>query len=151
MSSRYAEQNKEKLRRKRKAMYVKHRERLKAERRDYYWKNRESCTAAHRSYMATRKDMRSAHERNRIAKKKLAGGTHTPQDILDILLNQGGRCVYCRCDISLGREVDHIQPIARGGRNDKSNLQLLCKGCNRRKHSKTHEEFQATLTLRATD
>lgn len=43
---------------------------------------------------------------------------------------QGGRCAYCR--EKLGREVhiDHVMPLALGGHNRRSNLQLTCPTCN---------------------
>lgn len=34
-------------------------------------------------------------------------------------------------------EIDHIVPVAKGGNNDLSNLQTLCKTCNRAKHTRT--------------
>lgn len=33
-------------------------------------------------------------------------------------------------------EVDHIIPIARGGRNSVNNAQVLCRACNREKSDK---------------
>lgn len=50
-----------------------------------------------------------------------------------------GRCVLCNCDlsnlVSLQNEenFDHLVPLARGGVNDVTNLQLSCADCNRRK------------------
>jgi len=50
-----------------------------------------------------------------------------------------GCCALCRRDISgLGsissrENYDHIVPLALGGLNDVSNLQLLCESCNQRK------------------
>ena len=38
----------------------------------------------------------------------------------------------------VGLHIDHIVPIAKGGKTVKSNLQVLCSKCNGKKSSKTH-------------
>lgn len=43
----------------------------------------------------------------------------------------GGRCAECNATQYL--EFDHIIPVARGGGNSESNVQLLCRGCNSKK------------------
>ena len=56
-----------------------------------------------------------------------------------VLYRDKGRCVYCGKDltgtIARGEEVhyDHIVPLARGGINDPTNLQLMCRECNLKK------------------
>ncbi|HWU23253.1 MAG TPA: HNH endonuclease [Nocardioides sp.] len=32
--------------------------------------------------------------------------------------------------------ADHVVPKARGGSDDPENIQVLCRGCNSRKHSR---------------
>ena len=40
--------------------------------------------------------------------------------------------------------IDHIVPVAKGGTNDRSNLQPLCRRCNNTKGSRlTTEELRA--------
>lgn len=36
-------------------------------------------------------------------------------------------------------QVDHILPVSKGGGNELSNLQTLCKPCNREKFDKVPE------------
>ena len=42
-----------------------------------------------------------------------------------------GLCAHCGSSESL--EVDHIEPVTRGGSNERDNLQALCATCNRKK------------------
>ncbi|MBF9060639.1 hypothetical protein HKCCSP123_15765 [Rhodobacterales bacterium HKCCSP123] len=53
----------------------------------------------------------------------------------EVLERDGRRCVICgvstRHDAVL--EVDHIVPVAKGGSDDRDNLQTLCFDCNRGK------------------
>ena len=56
----------------------------------------------------------------------------------DIMRRDGFRCVLCGRSAGDGveLEVDHITPISRGGKTEKSNLRTLCKSCNRGKGAK---------------
>jgi hypothetical protein len=50
-----------------------------------------------------------------------------------------GLCCACGCDLSgvlniwSEEQYDHVVPLANGGMNDVTNIQLLCGACNRRK------------------
>jgi 5-methylcytosine-specific restriction enzyme A len=51
-----------------------------------------------------------------------------------VLQRDRRQCVHCgRKPPQVTLEVDHIQPISKGGSNDISNLQTLCFDCNRGK------------------
>jgi len=74
---------------------------------------------------------------------KMASSRYIPQDVKEQLwlLNYGdkmkGPCVFCGMTISpYTAEVDHIEPFSKGGSSNISNLQLLCKPCNREKGAK---------------
>ena len=60
-----------------------------------------------------------------------------------LMRRQSRTCVYCghrRTPPSL--DIDHIIPVVRGGSNEISNLQVICKPCNQRKGLQTDEEFR---------
>lgn len=56
-----------------------------------------------------------------------------------VFFREHGRCATCGRDLTglldalSARHFDHIVPLAAGGLNDVSNLQLLCQRCNGRK------------------
>jgi hypothetical protein len=58
-----------------------------------------------------------------------------------IYFRDRGMCVMCAGDLSgvlaIGSEenYDHIVPLAEGGLNDVSNIQLLCRDCNSKKRA----------------
>jgi hypothetical protein len=43
--------------------------------------------------------------------------------------------VWCNKDENI--EYDHIVPVSKGGESTESNLQLLCRSCNRKKRAQT--------------
>ena len=57
----------------------------------------------------------------------------------EVLLRDGARCRRCRTAVNL--EVDHIIPVSKGGGSEASNLQTLCRRCNRRKWKKLVARF----------
>jgi 5-methylcytosine-specific restriction endonuclease McrA len=59
------------------------------------------------------------------------GGRYTEQEWLDLCAKYGNICLWC--DRKTVLTVDHIVPICRGGSNDISNIQPLCRRCNSEK------------------
>jgi 5-methylcytosine-specific restriction endonuclease McrA len=51
------------------------------------------------------------------------------------------QCFYCESKQSL--TIDHKIPITRGGDDQISNLQIVCRTCNASKADMTHDEFMA--------
>lgn len=45
-----------------------------------------------------------------------------------VLKRDGYKCLKCGSTTDL--EVDHVQPVALGGRTEMGNLQTLCESCN---------------------
>lgn len=46
---------------------------------------------------------------------------------------QGWKCNLCDCNLPHNYQVDHIQAVCLGGKNDISNAQALCKPCHQMK------------------
>lgn len=46
-----------------------------------------------------------------------------------VLQRSGGMCEAPGCD-RVGRDFDHVRPVATGGDNSLGNCQLLCRPCN---------------------
>lgn len=56
------------------------------------------------------------------------------------------RCWYCGTDSNVsGRmsyEIDHVQPVSKGGTNDPDNLVASCRSCNGEKADMTLKEYR---------
>ena len=57
------------------------------------------------------------------------------------LIQQSKFCYYCGIKIEEKFEIDHMNPLSKGGINIITNLVVSCIKCNRRKGTKTAEEF----------
>ena len=105
-------------------------------RREQARKDREGDPERYRNYC-----------RNARARRAAAEGSFTCEDLASIRRSQNDRCVYCSSVLNGAGEVDHIVAISKGGSNWPSNIQLTCRGCNRRKHSKSSDEFTRLQTF----
>ena len=62
----------------------------------------------------------------------------------ELMKRQDNTCVYCGYRrIARTLDIDHMVPAVRGGSNDASNLQVICRPCNQRKGLQTDQEFRA--------
>lgn len=70
----------------------------------------------------------------------------------------GNRCYYCGDEMTLNMglcigfrknlkrpTIDHIQALARGGKDHPDNYLVCCKQCNSTKHAKSFEEFRSYI------
>lgn len=68
-------------------------------------------------------------------------GTLAGYSAREYLLEKWGRqCAYCGTG-NTPLQIEHIQPRAKGGTNNISNLTLACEPCNRRKGTKDIADF----------
>lgn len=84
--------------------------------------------------------------------KKLSQLGYVPENYVEVLSEfQFYQCYYCSCDLNGVYDVDHKLPLSRGGLHSIENLCLACPCCNRRKHTRTEEEFVAVLFIELGD
>lgn len=81
------------------------------------------------------------HVRKRRALAMQTTGSHTNEQIAQMLIDQNHQCFYCGKDISKKMHIDHFIPLSRGGSDDISNIVLACPHCNLSKNDKLPSEF----------
>lgn len=112
----------------------------------YYQENREEVLERARRWREENPEAFRAALRNRKARLRNAEGSHTEAEISQMLEDQGHLCAYCEVPLFGAFHVDHMIPISRGGRNDWTNLAVVCPTCNLRKYARTTEEFICGLS-----
>lgn len=113
------------------------------------WRSENAESVAERKavYYAANKTEFFMRNRLRSARVRAAEGRFTKEDVAQRLKAQGGRCAYCKTCIKHAFEIDHVQPITKGGSNWPHNIQLTCPSCNSRKGNKEPERFARELGL----
>ena len=109
-------------------------ERVRATKAAWAVLNAHKKKEADRDWAANNPILARANRRNYRARKRAAEGSHTAFEILALFDKQRGRCAYCRKVLGKHYHADHIVPLANGGSNWISNIQLTCPSCNHRKN-----------------
>lgn len=125
----------------RNAYWIANKDRLYAGKRAWALANPEKMREYCRQYRLSNPEKAREHWRNRKARKRNAPGAHTAADIKRIHKLQRGCCAACFKPLNGKYHVDHRVPLARGGSNDWTNLQLLHPRCNLRKHARDPVEY----------
>ncbi|MDO8596392.1 MAG: HNH endonuclease [Sulfuricaulis sp.] len=123
-------------------------EKVRAQRRASYRRCEVKRRAYYEEWKKKNLDRCKQHWRNSKARRSHATGQHTAKDIRELLILQKNRCAYCRRNFQKVKvHVDHIIALARGGTNDRKNLQMLCADCNMKKKAKHPIVFAQSLGL----
>lgn len=99
-------------------------------------KNIIHCRSLDAAWARKNKAKRAEYRHNR-----RAAGEFSYSIVPELMKKQSGKCTVCRGLLTKFVEIDHIFPIALGGTNEKFNLQLLCRPCNRSKGAKHPIDF----------
>lgn len=89
---------------------------------------------------------RDNYKRVRVARLRALPNTLTETEWQEILKAYDNKCAYCNKSHPK-LEKEHKTPVLHGGGRTKENTLPVCPRCNRRKISKTDEEFRAFLKL----
>ncbi len=89
------------------------------------------------------------------ARKTVAMAPYTDEQLTEIYDKTGGYCRYCKKKLAFtnygraGRkgawEVDHGNPVSRGGTDYLRNLSPACIDCNRDKSDRTAQSYQRSV------
>lgn len=121
------------------------------QRKEYYRRNRDRITSWRRNYYSSSGHLRIklANAERRAIKISTSDGSVTESFIQLLFLAQNGRCNWCDkafLDEKNSFHIDHINPLAKGGKHIAENIQLLCPKCNLEKGTKAVEEYLSVKT-----
>lgn len=128
------------------------RKRAKTERRkiwkrkyqqEYYKKNRKHLLAYQRAYRGNTRQQ-TQYKREKRERLRNLPSTLTPKEWQQIVKTHNYSCYYCKKKTDK-LEADHMLPAIHGGGYTKENLVPACGRCNRRKSTKTVEEYREYL------
>lgn len=150
----------------RRGVYARNREKVCAASREWYWNNAERAKAA--AMERYFRDPQRSRERNRewarrnperakairlvatrqyIARKKSAPGDGVSvNQWLDRISEFNGCCAYCVVESAV-LDMEHMDPLSRGGHHDIANVVPSCKVCNSRKGTLSVLEFLTGFRL----
>lgn len=116
-------------------------EKLRAFSAMYYAANTEKISEKCAAWRAANPEKARISRHNYRARKRANGGKLSAGLATKLFKLQRGLCVCCRQPLGDDYHLDHRMPIALGGANIDSNMQLLRAICNLQKHAKHPIDF----------
>jgi len=136
------ERHREKARKSQKKRYQEDPSKFRKRSKRWAEKNAERFREIRREWVKNNPEKAKELAHNRRSRMKNAEGSFSASDITRIFSSQEGRCAGCKSPIDGSNyHVDHIMPLALGGSNWPSNIQILCPPCNLSKGAKHPDEW----------
>ena len=144
-AKRYQE-NKETINKRNTEYRAKNKENAKNRNAELYKKNKDKIKRQHKEWVKANPDkviaLSKVHNHNRRARIISSKGRLSLGVEKKLLSIQKNRCAVCRTSLKkTGFHIDHIIPLARGGENVDSNVQVTCPKCNHEKSAKDPIQF----------
>ena len=104
--------------------------------REHYGRNKDEIVARSKNWGEENPEKVKAAKTNNVRKRRAARhtsrGNFTGYEFEALCERYGNKCLACG-DTATVLEADHVVPLTKGGSDDISNIQPLCRPCNRRK------------------
>lgn len=111
----------------------------KQRRKNNYHQNKEANKQAVRNWQIANPEKTITYKKNNKYKRRevINTSTLTSLDLLTWTNEQIKVCSYCGIACKDDYQIDHIEPLSKGGKHELDNLTIACPKCNREK-SDTH-------------
>lgn len=121
-------------------------EKIKKRKAQYYKENIDRITQRNAEWAASNPVKRLAITRNH-RRKRAAGikGGAGSAEMSAWIERQKLVCIWCEVNCSENYHIDHIMPLALGGRHETWNMAVSCPQCNTRKNAKHPLDWLAEL------
>ena len=125
-----------------KQRYLREKERRKAYAREKYWEDPQKSIEYSRTWRRENPHRRrvQGERRARLMRENPGFVPFGNDEWIRMKNRHGGKCFYCG-DVAL-LTMDHVIPLARGGRHAIANIVPACKPCNSSKHDSLLVEWR---------
>jgi|DEB0MinimDraft_6_1074348.scaffolds.fasta_scaffold53708_3 5-methylcytosine-specific restriction endonuclease McrA len=131
------------------AYYKKNSDRISARGKVYYEENREKKLKQAAEWAANNKEkVRDIKKNYKFRRRSIESNGMNSAELTEWKNNQEKICFWCLSKCDSEYHIDHIQPLAKGGKHIAENLAISCPGCNLTKNARTPEEFIKIMNKR---